>query len=384
MKTTLATTFVAIGCLALSGCIKPYDVPEYHEVGASHTAFLVPLEGDSQQQAAFDSEEFLAKNMVATKRVQIPHLWVQTGRMPNSGQWVDSMRLITIDRAPVTREWNADTQGGTSRKDEAIWVESRDSVGFSTGIACTARISSDKDAIKFLYNYPAATSTQSSGKANQDQIVDTGLGLAHVMDSEIRAQVQSRMSDFAALYNMDELREKKPEMLAYVRHGMLPENVRPPDWNESNQPGVIDFFKERGIEITTLGQFGGFTYENAKIQDAIDRVFEAQQDEEVAKAEATAQRERNVAVQLEAEGLAEAARLRAKGEADAIQAVADAKAYEIEKAQENWEQYLALKQLAIEESRLEKWDGSYPQSYFGGDLPGLGSMILQPPVLSAK
>lgn len=374
MNKTIWLVMITIASVS-TGCVRPYDTPEYHEIGSSHTAFLVPLEGDTEKQVSFDSEEFLSGNMVATKRVQIPHTWIRTGRWPNDGEWVGSMRLITIDRAPVTRQWNADSNSGTSARDEAIWIESRDSVGFSTGITCTCRIPDDKAAVKFLYNYPAATSTQSSNNSHQP-LIDSGKGLAAVMDSEIRAQVQSRMSEFAALYNMDELREKKPEMLAYVRFGHLPSEVQPDQWDTIKHPGVVEFFEERGIEITTLGQFGGFTYENVKIQDAIDQVFQAQQDEEVAKAEAEAQRARNEAVKLEAEGKAEAAKLAAQGEADAIQLVADAKAYEIEKAQENWTQYLALKQLEIEETRLEKWDGNYPQSYVGGDLPGLGPMMI--------
>ena len=42
--------------------------------------------------------------------------------------------------------------------------------------------------------------------------------------------------------------------------------------------------KERGITITTIGQFGGMTYENTKIQDAIDQVFISQQEKERAAA----------------------------------------------------------------------------------------------------
>jgi len=363
-----------IVALISAGCAE-YDVPEFHEIGSSHTAFLVPLEGDTTTQGVFDSEDFLKENMVATKRVQITHRWKQTGRLWYSGEWIDELRLITVDRAPVTREWSADTSSGTSSRNEAIWIESRDSVGFSTGITCTSRIKDDESAIRFLYNYPAATSSTSSNSNAGDQLIDTGKGLAHVMDSEIRAQVQSRMSEFAALYEMDELRERKPEMLAYVRFGTLPDSVQPQAWDDANSVGVVEFFQDRGIEITTLGQFGGFTYENVKIQEAIDKVFQAQQDEEVAKAESLAQKERNEAVRLEAEGKAEATRLKASGEADAIQTVADAKAYEIEKAQENWEQYSTLKRLELEEKRLEAWDGKYPTSFFGGDLSALGSLL---------
>ena len=123
---------------------------------------------------------------------------------------------------------------------------------------------------------------------------------------------------------------------------------------------VMPFFEDRGIEITTIGQFGGFAYENKEIQQAIDNVFKAQQDEEVAKAEYKAQVERNKTVEMEAQGKAMAVQKEAEGKAEAIKSVADAKAYEIEKALENQEVYLRLKQLELEEKRTEKWDGRYP------------------------
>lgn len=389
MKRSLIVSMIALLALASIGCRKPYDVPEFHEIGSSHTAFLVPLEGNTKKQKSFESEKFLESHLVATKRVQIPHRWVQTGRMWTTGHYVDTLRLITVNREPVTREWSADPNTGTSKTNQAIWFESRDSVGASTGISCTARIKDDKAAAKFLYNYPAAKSKQSAtgqdDGQNSSQLTNAGDGLASVMDKEIRAQIQGRISDFATYYPMDSLREHKREMMNYVRHGELPEDIRPQGWKK--EPGVIEFFDSRGIEITTLGQFGGFTYENKKIQDAIDGVFEAQQDEEVAKAETLAQTERNKAIKLAATGKAEAARekaagdadaakTRAEGESEAIKLVADAKAYEITKAQENWQQYVALKTLEIELKRLDVWDGKYPQSYIGPDLGGLGGQFL--------
>src|SRR5438876_10078203 len=85
--------------------IRPYDVPEFVEVDSSESAFLIPLEGDTANQAAFHSVEFLKEKKVAAKRVQITHRWNQTGFMPRSGQWIGTVRLIKVDRRPVTREW---------------------------------------------------------------------------------------------------------------------------------------------------------------------------------------------------------------------------------------------------------------------------------------
>lgn len=318
----LLLAVVAAGC-------KPYDVPEYKEIDTSHTAFLVPLEGNTEKQSVLESEDFLRKNLVSVKRVQIPHKWHSTGRFWFSGKWVPTVRLITIDRAPITREWVAASTQGTSSRDEAIWIESSDSVGFSTGITCTARISDHDDAIKFLYNY-------------------SGIPLSQIMDTEIRARIQKVMAHFAAGSKMDQLREQKREMLQAVEEDVVP------------------FFKQRGITITTIGQFGGFEYEDPANQKAIDKVFQAQQDQQVATAEHKAQLERNKAIKLAADGKAEALKIEAKAKAEAIQSIADAKSYEITKAKADMETYLKLKQLEIDEKRLEKWDGKYPLYYLGG------------------
>ncbi|MEZ5943372.1 MAG: hypothetical protein R3C18_18410 [Planctomycetaceae bacterium] len=325
----------------VSGC-RPYDVPEFHEIETSHTAFLVPLEGNTEEQSAFNSEEYLRNKMVAAKRVQIPHKWVQTGRLPITGDWVPTVRLITVDRAPVTREWSADRNTGTSNNNQAIWVESQDSVGFSTGITCTARIPNEESAIQFLFNYPHGS-------------------LERVMDLEIRGRIQKIMAREAAREPMDTLREKKNEMLDAVEQDVIP------------------FFEARGILVTTIGQFGGFTYENPDIQKAIDEVFAAQQDEEVAKAEAKAAEQRKLALQLRGEGEAAQILESRRGEAEGIKLVADAKAYEIEKANADLKTYLSLKQLEIEQSRLEKWDGRYPVYLFTGEGQQMPQILLGMP-----
>ena len=89
----------------MAGCRKPYDVPELITIEASQTAFLVPLVGDITNQASFASEEMLEQAKVATKQIQIPHRWVQTGRKDWQGEWIASAALIVVERKPVTREW---------------------------------------------------------------------------------------------------------------------------------------------------------------------------------------------------------------------------------------------------------------------------------------
>jgi hypothetical protein len=336
-------------------------------VETSETPFLIQLEG-ANDQTSLKSEEYLKQHMVATKRVQITYRWVKTGYGATNGKYVPNERVIVVDRAPETREWLADSNRGTSKSNQAIWVESSDSVGFSTGISITARIQNQDDAVKFLYNYPPKqfreVAVNSGYKDNYHVSVSD---LSDIMDSEIRTKIQEVFAEKAAEYNMDNLRAKKNEIITEIRNEVIP------------------FFQERGITITAIGMFGGFRYENPDIQTAIDKVFEAQQDEEVAKAEAKAAEQRKLALQLVGEGQAQQAVEIAKGEAQAIQAVADAKAYELEKLTQNPEAYIALKNIEVEMERLQRWDGKYPVYYLGGgEGEGLNMFIPSPKISTGK
>src|SRR5262245_21050103 len=159
IKARLAKTTTVVGLLGLvglTGCMKPYDKPEFVEIDTSETGFLIPLEGDATQQAKFQSEDYLKQRKVAAKRVQIMHRWSQEGRLTWNGRWISTVRLVKVNRSPATREWispQGPTPGGQASRgavnDKAIWIESADSVGFSMGFTCTAFIAED-DAARFL------------------------------------------------------------------------------------------------------------------------------------------------------------------------------------------------------------------------------------------
>lgn len=324
MKTKL---ILLSAILSVSGCYKAYDVPEYKDVDTSETAYLVPLEGETGTQAKFQSEKFLEDKKIAAKRIQISHRWNQTGRWETEGGWIPTVRLIKVNRSPVTREWTAEQKTGTASKDQAIWVESADSVGFSMGFTVTGYIK-EEDTSKFLYWYP---STDKDGIAS----------LAIVMDTEVRARVQQNVSEVAAKYPLDVLRAKKQEMTDVARKD------------------VTEFFATRGITITTVSSFGGMTYENPKIQDAIDQVFIAQQQKNVNLAAFEAQQKANERITLAAQATAQARVTEAEGDAKALLAKAEA-------AAKAGPMLFQLRQLEIEQNRVEKWDGKYPQFLMGG------------------
>jgi len=74
-------------------------------------------------------------------------------------------------------------------RDQAIRIESADSVGFSMGFTCTGFIA-EEDASKFLYWYPSGA-------------------LADVIDREVRGRIQQSAAEVAAKYPLDQLRSRK-------------------------------------------------------------------------------------------------------------------------------------------------------------------------------
>ena len=138
-KLLIITVFMIIMCCGLVSCRKPYDVPEFITIEPSQTAFLIPLIGDSSNQASFESEELLLQAKVATKEIQIPHRWVQTGRRHWRGEYRASATLIVVERKPVSRSWESGDSTASSAN-KAVFGETADAIGIYVGMNCTAMI----------------------------------------------------------------------------------------------------------------------------------------------------------------------------------------------------------------------------------------------------
>lgn len=343
--------FLAAGLvlMLLPGCVRqPFEPVELETIGTNEEGFLIPYLGDTRKQSSTNNEEFLRENLVATKQIRIPQQWVPLGyeTFGWNGRWQAAAKLIKVDKSPVTREWTADPNTGTSNRNEAVWVMTSDQVEFSTGWTCTARIASRDDAVKFLHNYPSGS-------------------LQSVMDTEVRAKLQAEFGLEVTDLPMEELRKNAtPHFKRVVKE-------------------LTTFFAERGITITNLGISGGFVYKDKAIQDMLVKVFNAEQEKSIAVAKTQAQEQLNKQRLLEADGKAQAILAEKKAEADGIKAVADAKAYEIEKAKEDLSTYLRLKQLELDAKRTEKWDGKFPVYYMGtaGSSP---EMLLQMPAVAVE
>ena len=299
IKKIVLVVLMLVMVMALTGCRKPYDKPEFVTIEASQTAFLIPLIGDTSDQGAFESEELLLEAKIATKEIQIPHRWVQTGRQNWNGEWRPSATLIVVERKPVSRSWNSGTSTDTSTS--AIFGETSDAIGIYVGMNCTAMIE-EKDAAKFLYRY-------------------NNTPLETIIDTDIKKMVEDRFNLETAKYTSTELSAKKGEIMEAVK------------------AYVIDYFKDYGITITVLGMKEGISYENPAIQAAIDEKFASEQ-------QLVIQQNKNEANIAKAEAEAKALVMAAEAQAEANRILAASLTDEI-----------------LAQMYYEKWDGKLPYLY---------------------
>ena len=303
-KKIIALLLLVIVCaFCLTGCRKPYDKPEFMTIEASQTAVLIPLVGDSSNQASFESEELLLEAKVATKEIQIPHRWVQTGRMHWMGDWRASATVIVVERKPVSRSWESGDSSATSAN-KAIFGETADNIGIYVGMNCTAMIE-EKDAAKFLYRY-------------------NNTPLETIIDTDIKKMVEDRFNIETAKYLSTELGVKKGEIVEAVKKY------------------VVDYFKDYGITITVLGLKEGISFENPEIQKALDAKFASEQDLVI-------QQNKNEAALAKAQADAEAILIAAEAQAEANRLLAE-----------------SLTDNILAQMYYEKWNGVLP-SVYGAD-----------------
>ncbi len=317
MKLKYITLAVAAALLTACG---PPKLEVYEEIEPNETAFVIPLEDNADAQAKFESIEYLEKQRVAAKRIQTPTRQRTTGRLPWSYIYVPTVRVVRIDRTPISRQWTGLDQ---KKQDAAISVESRDSIGFSVGMNITAFVD-EKDTAKFLYYYRSKE-------------------LHDIVDSNIRGFVQMQLSERFAAFDLKDVKLQKAKVV------------------EETRTQTMNHFKEYGITITALGMSEGLEFEDKEIQESINRAYVAQMSIEtstqdaiakvaVAKGEADAQAETNRKLVSEAKGQADAAAEYAKS----IDAQREKVKLEIELMNAEANKILAT-----------KWGGNGPQTIIG-------------------
>jgi len=310
--------YVGIGC-------GPPKIEMSEEVQPHETAFVVPMESaKTEDQAQLKSEDFLNRNLVTARRIILDQRKKPTGRFWWNYEWVPLQRVIKVSRKPVTREWTKDPETGSQKLNKAIGVESLDSIGFSVGAVCTARVP-EASAARFQAKYGGTT-------------------LEQVMDEVIRGKVAGILSREFSKSTLSEGRGRK-EQIATLTFDELQRH-----------------FGQDGIEITNFGLIEGLWYDDKEIQEAINRVFAAERLVEAEGQENKAQEIRNE-------------REIAKAIAEASAALEFARAEEARTAQIRLEIENIRAQAFLKAA--ERWNGNAPAGILpegSGFLFGLGDM----------
>ncbi len=306
MKKLLAVSML---CLIFSGC-APVRIDPVEEIGTNETAFVVPLEGSGEaDQKKFMSLEYLQKAKVAAKRVTIPLRYRKVGRFYFEAEWIPTMRLIKVNRTPVTREWVEAAKTGTSSKDDSIQVESKDSIGFSVGVNITALVA-EEDASKFLYFY-------------------AGKPLEQVVDENVRGYVTSVLSREFGSRNLEQCKTDKKAIADLL------------------QQDCQETFSKMGITISNLGLVGGLNYTDKEIQDSINKAYTA------GMKILQAQNDRDAQVNINSKDLSVAENNRKMAEEFAKAAQAQVAKTQLE---------IELTKAQAMKIAAEKWNGAMPSS----------------------
>lgn len=363
--------FLFVALMVWIFVIPPYNTPKFENIENNETAFLIPLDNNTADQVNFESAEYLKDKKVAAKRVQIARRWQQTWWMPASGEYLDTVRLIKVKRESVAREWTKDPVDGTPTNDDSITVQAKNGPLIRVSFNCTAFIPEADDEHKygaehFLYFYK-------------------GDSLEHVVDREVRNQIQAAAAEYCAKHPDDALRGSQHELI------------------EAIKAEVVPFFAKRGVAITKLGLSGGFHYVNPAIQKSIDDATAAQSSKVLATANQEKekveqetkllnQKIQNDTMVLLAEGEvkakaaklegeakakqsaarveAETAKIEADGKAAATKVAAEAEAYKLEKLNQYKDLVVALETLEVEKAWRSLWKGGVQSTVINGKEGG--------------
>ncbi len=255
-------------------------------VQPNQTAFQIPATaGNFSSQAQFESIDYLESKKVPAKRVMIDKELV-------GGKWLGTTLVILVDRTPVARQWTEDATTGTAGANQALCAESNESilVCFQISMAAVVR---EADAATYLYNFPTT-------KLQDPQVggVFIATPLADVVDNQVRQYVQKVIGEQTASRTLAQIIADKSRIITTA------------------ESAAIEFFKKQGIVVAYVG-LGGQLGLEPEIQAVINQLYVAQRQVEIAGLNATK-------TVIDAQAAAEAARIRAEADAEALAKLTEA------------------------------------------------------------
>lgn len=222
---------MVVAAMVLAGC-GPYPREQLVDIGPNETAFIVPLEGDGTAQETADASSLKNAKQIFAKRVSLPLRTRKVGRGWWNYEWIPTLRVVTVDRTEVTRNFIATSPNAEKNGAMALAVQSSEPVKFFVALTVTASILEDH-AHKFLYSY-------------------RGKSLAEVVDHNVRSFLQSYFGHAFADLPLQECQRTKAGIF------------------DSAVAATEAEFEQFGVTINVVGNIGGLDYINTAVQTAID------------------------------------------------------------------------------------------------------------------
>lgn len=228
---TIAVLFMFSSCLF----IKPYDKPEYVEIGTNETAFLINQFGEDGDQTKINaSQDYKTVN---SKLTRINHHWKKTGRLPGTGEYIAAEIVIAVSNSPVTGTWKDD-----------IKVETRGSQGFTVPMKYGIRVKPENSE-KFLRNFPANLQVKGSdGKLLSKKMTS----VESIADIQFKNQVAAELSKEFHKYEYKDVLPNRDVII------------------DAAVERVTEWATELGITIDNLAVFEGLIPDDTTLQDSMN------------------------------------------------------------------------------------------------------------------
>lgn len=286
-NSSLVVLFLALLLVATSGTAcatraenasQGTSIQDVVELQPNQTAFLIPtIAGSLSDQEKFQSANYYESKKVPAKRILLD-------KELQAGKYLPKNYVYIVDRTPVARQWTEDKGTGTTASNEALCAETNQSIRVCYQIAVAVAVTED-DAATYLYYYPA------------DKLRDQNIGGVYV-STPLSQVVDNQVRNFALSVLGRETKSRDLEAVVSQTNDIVTATLTE----------ATTFFKKQGISIVYLGM-GGDIKLDPEIQSVINRLYVAQKERDIAKAQAT-----TTAINAEAQKNA----LMLKGQGDAL------------------------------------------------------------------
>jgi hypothetical protein len=242
------------------------DRTEVVQIAPNHSVFWVPSVGDTAaNQSEYDSEAFFNKKKIAARLFEIPHhkLAGSNGKSLLSGwdYFVPDGRLFIVNRSPITREWVAGKNKGTSQSDESFPCQSKEGINIRAGVSIGVSVT-EQQAARYLYNFGVQQPKESESvkfvedKDNIFQSVFFGRSLDDVADRVVHKRVQTLVCNEIGLRTFDKANEEMIPMMKII------------------ETAVREYLEADGIRLDFIGFADTFGFD-PQIQTVINNYYEA-------------------------------------------------------------------------------------------------------------